>query len=155
MSILSESERYDKIVEDISQNAAGYSEAMIKNYAEKCSDNVKSVRFLQGMTDKDKLDELGNKLYDELSQVINNIGDVYEQTLKYDFDFRRFSRELVLKRTTLQEEIEQYDIEGTILAPMREKYEFKVEAKLKLMKVMGQMRKRKLQGKKQFLKRRI
>lgn len=116
MSTLSNSiidQNYEELVEAFDDAlgiyASAYTETTVRNFTDRATDSLKSVKMLNGSNKSDKLDELGNKLYDDLIQQIEAIGEPFERAIQINLNCKNQVNHVLQERNNLQEELAVFE----------------------------------------------
>ena len=116
MSTISNSiidQNYEELVEAYDDAlgiyASAYTETTVRNFTDRATDSLKSVKMLNGSNKSDKLDELGNKLFDDLTQQIEAIGEPFQRATEINLNCKHQVNRVLQERNNLQEELAVFE----------------------------------------------
>lgn len=114
---------YENYTEEIESKlrvlASAYNSTTVKSF----SDHVKNVTeksvLLTGFNEKDKDEEIGRKLYERVSALIESVGEDFSQIILCNFNLKKFSQKCVIDRSKINHDLDDLveHIDTMIIVP--------------------------------------
>jgi len=136
-SVISSPSVHESYTEDIESNlkilAKSFNSTTIKSFSDHVKNVIEKSILLAGSNEKDKDDEIGRKLYERVSALIESVGDEFSQMILNHFNIKKFSQACVVDRSKINKEIEDLadDIDVMIIVPEKEMFNSKARREIK------------------------
>jgi len=114
--------------------AKSYNSTTIKSFSDHVKNVIEKSILLPGSNnEKDKDEEIGRKLYERVSALIESVGDEFSQMIQNHFNIKKFSQSCVFDRSKINKDIEDLadDIDVMIIVPEKEMFNSKARREIK------------------------
>lgn len=136
-SVISSPSAHENYTEEIESNlkvlAKSYNSTTIKSFSDHVKIVIEKSMLLAGSNEKDKDEEIGRKLYERVSALIESVGDEFSQMILNHFNIKKFSQACVFDRSKINKDIEDLadDIDVMIIVPEKEMFNSKARREIK------------------------